>query len=150
MLGFDSTASFESHASRGFSVERTSFDASSGTLIIVYRGTAVLQQGEEVIFQISDFKNPVNQAEKNGFVLTTLDQQGYLVDQSEANLRLDTPMTVIGQLENKEVMMLGDASGTNIGRVFEYNKVSFFISSYIPFEQYCYFKFVFPDKLKID
>ena len=28
--------------------------------------------------------------------------------------------------------------------------MSFFISSYIPFEQFCYFKFVFPEKLKID
>ena len=26
----------------------------------------------------------------------------------------------------------------------------FFLSSYIPFEQFCYFKFKFPDKLKID
>ena len=59
-------------------------------------------------------------------------------------------MTEVGQLVGKEVMMLGDSAGTNIGRVFEYNKVSFFMSSYIPFEQYCYFKFVFPDKLKID
>mmetsp|Transcript_2499 Transcript_2499/g.3147 ORF Transcript_2499/g.3147 Transcript_2499/m.3147 type:complete len:232 (+) Transcript_2499:1055-1750(+) len=47
-------------------------------------------------------------------------------------------------------MMLGDSNGLNIGRVFEYNKVSFFMSSYIPFEQFCYFKFVFPDKLKLD
>jgi hypothetical protein len=47
-------------------------------------------------------------------------------------------------------MMLGDSNGVNIGRVFEYNKISFFLSSYIPFEQYCYFKFEFPRKLRLD
>lgn len=79
-----------------------------------------------------------------------MDSQGFLVNQSEANLKLNTPMTIPGSLSGKEVLMLGNAEGENIGRVFEYNKMSFFMSSYIPFEQYCYFKFVFPDKLKID
>ena len=46
--------------------------------------------------------------------------------------------------------MGGDSVGQNVGRVFEYNKLSFYIGSVIPFEQYCYFKFVFPDRLKID
>jgi len=59
-------------------------------------------------------------------------------------------MSIAGNLVGKEVLMLGDGNGENIGRVFEYNKMSFFMSSYIPFEQFCYFKFVFPDKLKID
>lgn len=53
-------------------------------------------------------------------------------------------MTEVGSLVGKEVMMLGDPNGLNIGRVFEYNKMSFFMSSYIPLEQFCYFKFVFP------
>ena len=59
-------------------------------------------------------------------------------------------MTEVGTLDGKEVLMLGDSNGQNIGRVFEYNKISFFLSSYIPFEQNCYFKFVFPPKLQID
>jgi len=42
-------------------------------------------------------------------------------------------MTIVGNLVGKEVLMLGDSNGKNIGRVFEYNKISFFISSYIPF-----------------
>lgn len=46
--------------------------------------------------------------------------------------------------------MLGDSEGKNIGRVFEYNKLRLFISSDIPFEQFCYFKIIFPAKLKID
>ena len=63
---------------------------------------------------------------------------------------LSTEMTEEGRLFGKEVLMLGDSNGLNIGRVFEYNKMSFFMSSYIPFEQFCYFKIIFPQKLKID
>ena len=59
-------------------------------------------------------------------------------------------MTEEGRLFGKEVLMLGDSNGLNIGRVFEYNKMSFFMSSFIPFEQFCYFKIIFPQKLKID
>jgi len=43
-------------------------------------------------------------------------------------------MNEVGKLVGKEVMMLGDSDGLNLGRVFEYNKISFFMSSYIPFE----------------
>lgn len=111
MLSFDSTASIESHASKGFSVLRSNFDASSRALLIFYRGTSVIEAGEEVVFKITDFKNPVNQAPKKGFTLTCLDAQGYLVDQSETDLRLNTKMTVVGQLVGKEVMMLGDSEG---------------------------------------
>ena len=108
------------------------------------------QVDNSVIFKITNFKNPVNQEEKTGFMISLMDGQGFLVDQSEGNLRLDTGMTEVGELVGKEVMMLGDSAGMNIGRVFEYNTISFFMSSYIPFEQFCYFKFVFPDKLQID
>ena len=59
-------------------------------------------------------------------------------------------MTEVGNLVTKEVSPRGDAQGLNIGRVFEYNKIEFVIGSYIPFEQFCYFKFVFPSTLKID
>ena len=46
--------------------------------------------------------------------------------------------------------MRGDENGLNIGRVFTYNKMQFILGSKIPFEQYCYFKFVFPERLTID
>jgi hypothetical protein len=101
MIGFDSTASLESHATKGFSVLRSNFDASSRSLLIFYRGTSVIQAGEEVVFKITEFKNPVNQAPKIGFAVTCLDAQGYLVDQSEADLRLKTRMTIVGQLVGK-------------------------------------------------
>ena len=131
-------------------MEDYNFDASSRSLLIFYRGSTTIDAGEEIEFKITDFKNPVNQATKKGFSLTVMDKEGYLIDQSESNLRLNTPMTEVGELVGKEVMMLGDTQGTNVGRVFEYNKVSFFMSSYIPFEQFCYFKFIFPEKLRID
>ena len=70
--------------------------------------------------------------------------------QTSTELILATKMTEEGRLFGKEVLMLGDSEGLNIGRVFEYNKMSFFMSSYIPFEQFCYFKIIFPKKLKID
>ena len=63
---------------------------------------------------------------------------------------LNTEMSEYGNLDVKEVFMLGDSNGLNIGRVFEYNTISFFLSSYIPLEENCYLKFVFPAKLKID
>lgn len=59
-------------------------------------------------------------------------------------------MAVVGNLVTKEVSPQGDAQGINIGRVFEYNKIQFVLGSYIPFEQFCYFKFVFPSILIID
>lgn len=59
-------------------------------------------------------------------------------------------MTINGTFKAKDLIMMGDSSGKNIGRLFEYNKIKFFLSSDIPFEQYCFFKFVFPDKLKLD
>jgi len=96
VLGFDSTASLESHAAKGFSVLRSNFDASSRALLIFYRGTTTIKAGEEVIFKITDFKNPVNKDSKTGFSITVLDAQGYLVDQSEDDLRLKTHMTEVG------------------------------------------------------
>jgi len=151
MLGFDSTATIAMpHAAEGFEVRRTNFDASSRALQIFYSGSRTIQAGEKVIFKITSFKNPVNQEVKKGFRVTTVDQQGYLIDQSEQNLSLSTPMNEVGNLIGKELAMLGDSNGQNIGRLFTYNTLSFFMSSYIPFEQFCYFKFVFPDKLKLD
>ena len=59
-------------------------------------------------------------------------------------------MTINGKFKAKDLLMQGDSQGKNIGRVFEYNKLQFFLSSDIPFEQNCFFKFVFPPKLKVD
>ena len=59
-------------------------------------------------------------------------------------------MTILGELNNEEIAVLGDEAGENQGIVSTYNKLALFLSSYIPFEQYCYFKFVFPPKLQID
>ena len=40
---------------------------------MVYRGTRLIANTEELIFRISNFKNPVNMEPKSGFRLTTQD-----------------------------------------------------------------------------
>lgn len=73
MLGFDSEAQIVSHASEGFDVLRTSFDASTRSMTFQYAGTRVIPKNEEVIFTVTGFSNPVNKDIKRGFRLTTLD-----------------------------------------------------------------------------
>ena len=119
-------------------------------LTIKYSGSRIIKNTEKAVFRLTNFKNPVNKELKKGFRITTLDSKGYLVDQSEPDLALSTRMTESGTLVSKELLMLGDSNGENRGRVFEYNKLRFVLSSNIPFEQFCYFKFVFPEKLQID
>ena len=82
MLGFDSKAVIESHAGEGFEILSSNFDASSRSLIMVYNGPRVITSSEQVVFKITNFKNPVNKDEKIGFRVTSQDSQGYLVDQS--------------------------------------------------------------------
>lgn len=55
-----------------------------------------------------------------------------------------------GNFNTKDMLMLGDPEGINVGRVGVYNKVQLFISTTIPLEQGCHFKFVFPKELPID
>ena len=90
MIGFESEAIFKSHAGEGFGVLSSNFDASSRSLTIQYSGTRMIPVGEQVMFTVSHFKNPVNKETKRGFRITTQDSQGYLVDQSEDNIALDT------------------------------------------------------------
>lgn len=150
MLNRNSEATFNSHNNEGFQVTKTDYDQSTNSLEISYIGTRVITNKEEISFSITEFKNPVNMNPKIGFRITTQDSAGYMVDQSVPDLVLDTPMTIVGNLVGKELSLLGDSNGQNIGRIYEYNKLQFFLSSYIPFEQYCYFTFKFPPNLKID
>ena len=122
------------HNSEGFQVTKTDFDQSTNSLEISYRGTRVIQNTESIGFSITEFKNPVNKNPKFGFRITTQDSAGYMVNQSVPDLTLDTEMAIVGNLVNKELALLGDSNGLNIGRIFEYNKLSFFLNSYIPFE----------------
>jgi len=48
------------------------------------------------------------------------------------------------------MQVLGDENGQNPGMVSSYNKLALYLSSHIPFEKNCFFKFVFPPKLQID
>ena len=47
---------------------------------------------------------------------------------------LATEMTILGELNNEEIAVLGDESVQNQGTVSTYNKLAVFLSSYIPFE----------------
>ena len=99
---------------------------------------------------MSNFKNPVNQRPKSGFSVTTLDEFGYLINASDSNLPLVAELTRVASSGDKEMSMLGDASGNNIGRIGTYQQISLYINSNIPFEQGCYWKFQFPSLLKLD
>jgi len=57
---------------------------------------------------------------------------------------LDAELSQIAGSGDKELSMLGDSSGKNIGRIGTYQQLSLFINSYIPFEQGCIWKFEFP------
>ena len=60
-----------SHAALGFNITDYSFDQSSRTLSIKYKGPTDITNRFNV--SISNFKNPVNQRPKAGFMLATLD-----------------------------------------------------------------------------
>jgi hypothetical protein len=144
MLGFTSEGYFPNHPQ--YTVTNNVFDQGSRTLTIEYEGPRDTSD-EEIVLKISDLKNPVNRNLKEGFRINLADSLGYLIEQSPANLPLDTPMTINGELESEEIQVLGDESGQNQGMVSSYNKLALYLSSHIPFEKNCYFKFVFPPKL---
>ena len=43
--------------------------------------------------------------------MTTQDSLGYLMNESHVDLELETPMTILGELNNEEIAVLGDATG---------------------------------------
>jgi len=59
-------------------------------------------------------------------------------------------MTQPASLGEREIFMLGDANGTNIGRIGKYNMLSFYVSSDIPFANECYWVLTFPEMLPLD
>lgn len=59
-------------------------------------------------------------------------------------------MTVIGNFDSGEIYLLGNAYGENAGRIDQYNSIQVALSGSVPFELYCYFKFTFPDQLRLD
>ena len=75
MLDRNSRVKFTSHEAEGFDIieSQTRFDASTRSLTVFYEGTRVITSTERCVFEISNFKNPVNKKVKNGFSITTLD-----------------------------------------------------------------------------
>ena len=45
--------------------------------------------------------------------MTTQDSKGYLINESPADMKLETPMTILGELNNEEIAVLGDEAGGN-------------------------------------
>lgn len=78
---------------------------------------------------VSNFKNPVNQRAKSGFGITTLDEFGYLIDISDSDFPLVANLTEVASSGEKEMSMLGDSSGNNIGRIGTYQQISLYINS---------------------
>ena len=144
MVGFSSEGYFPNNSD--YVVLSNTFDQGSRTLTLEYEGPKDITD-EEIVLKISDFKNPVNKKTKEGFRIHLSDSLGYLIEQSPDNLELDTEMTITGELASEDIQVLGDEEGENAGMVASYNKLALFLSSYIPFEKDCYFKFVFPPKL---
>ena len=55
-----------------------------------------------------------------GFSLTTLDSDGNLINVSEKELLLMSNLTETASIGEREMVMLGDANGSNIGRIGTY------------------------------
>jgi len=111
------------------------FDQANRTLLLKYKALADIK--DQVTVVVSNFKNPVNQRAKSGFSVTTLDEFGYLINASDSNLPLVAELTQVASSGDREMSMLGDASGNNIGRIGTYQQISLYINSNIPFEQGC-------------
>jgi hypothetical protein len=69
---------------------------------------------------ISHYRNPVNTRPIAGFSLTTLDSDGNLINVSEKELLLLSNLTETASIGEREMVMLGDANGSNIGRIGTY------------------------------
>ena len=132
----------------GVTVKSFRFNQANRTLQVSYSASADIVGQVTVV--VSNFKNPVNQRAKSGFSITTLDESGYLINSSDGDLPLIAELTQVASSGDREMSMLGDASGNNIGRIGTYQQISLYINSYIPFEQGCFWKFQFPAMLKLD
>lgn len=148
MLGFESEAEFRSHSELGYEIISTVFQPSSRTIVVQYEGPQDFQDEVELMF--TNFKTPVNRDTKYGFQISTQDALGYIIDQSIPGLPLGATMRYPVSLRGKELYLLGDAAGENVGRVGAYNRVQVEITSDVPLEQDCWFVFDFPELLKID
>lgn len=114
---------------------------------MIYTGPADIF--EEIELKFSLFKNPVNTYVTKGFQISTMDYVGYLIDQTADDLQLSNRMEIPSPLQSKTLYLHGEPGADNDGRVGELNSFQILINSRIPLEQYCFFTFKFPEKLKI-
>ena len=148
MLGFNSVPSFVTPAD--FVVSSRQYDAATQTLMMVYNGPEDQPNDVTIEIEVSDFKNPVNKYRRQGFQLTTQDLDGFIIDQSYDDLYLEQRMVDIGEFTSSDIYLLGDEYEANSGRIDQYNSVQILLTSDIPYEEYCYVKFTFPEQLPLD
>lgn len=127
--------------------EKPSFSQATRSLTVKYTGLA--DSTNEIAIRIDGFKNPVNKRPKKGFQLSTLDDEGNLISICEPDQPLIVNLTKVAE-GSRQMSMLGDANGTNIGRIGTYQQIELNFNSPIPFEPDCWFRFTFPSLLKLD
>ncbi len=96
-------------------VTRTQQDTEKNTLMIEYETSRDIT--ETVYLEVFSFNNPVDMIVKGGFKVTTADQQGFLIDESDANISLFTQMTIPQTLGEVAIQLLGDNQGMNKGMI---------------------------------
>lgn len=116
VLDEDSRVKILSHIS--FNITSTVFDQFSRSIVIKYSGDQEVSTPFKL--SISNYRNPVNTRPIVGFSVTTLDSEGNLINVSEKELPLVSNLTETARIGEREMAMLGDANGLNIGRIGTY------------------------------
>jgi hypothetical protein len=100
----------------GFKITSYSFDQANFFMLISYKTSADFS--DQLSVTISNFKNPVNQRPKGGFLVKTMDANGYLINLS-GPVQLFSNLTQIPDTK-RSISLLGDTNGNNVGRIGTY------------------------------
>jgi len=149
MLGPKSVPTFKQPTD--FEITKHTWDSSANVITILYKGPKdITPQEKKIMLEITNLKTPVNQFTRRGFQLTTTDKYSWVIDQSSSNEALLPPMQVLEKFKATEIRLNGDENKKNVGRISLYNSLTIFLTSKIPFQQFCYLRFKFPKELRID
>jgi len=106
LLGHDSKAKFVRPP--GMKIDKEVFDSANRAFTIFYTSNKEHGSADEINIEIDNFKTPVNLNPRNGFQLTTTDQDGAIVDHSDAKQPLRPNMQILGKFSTTEMYLLGD------------------------------------------
>jgi len=84
------------------------FDSANRAFTIFYTIRKELGSSNIVEFEIYNFKTPVNLNPRYGFQLTTTDQDGAIIDRSDAKQPLRPNMRILGKFSTTKMFLLGD------------------------------------------